>query len=191
MRLIAFACFTLAAAISAPASGAGSGPNGKAVSGNPPGVCPPAWHQATPPVNPALGCLPNNVYIPTRPDGTRDIPPGLCPEGWLPATPPLNPLLVCLPTTIAQPETISRSPDIGTVRAESLFCPHAWAAVSRLKHGALICLPRAVLARLPDPAGPGVPPGQCPEGWRPVTPPLNFVLGCLPNNLVQPNGSGD
>lgn len=149
---------------------------------NPPHLCPPGWSQATPPLNPALGCLPNDVYLPVNPDGTRNIPDGMCPHGWKPVTPPLNPLLVCLPTSVSTP-----SNGIGISKKDSAFCPRGWLAGSRLKNGALICLPRDVFAELPDPAlDPSVPPGDCPESWRPVTPPLNPVLGCLPNNLVQP-----
>lgn len=189
MRSTIFACIALAAAIPATALAESSAAKGAAAFANPPGVCPPGWQQATPPVNPALGCLPNQVYIPTGPEGMRNIPEGLCPEGWRPATPPLNPLLVCLPTQLQAPqaEALSRDPDLAISRADSLLCPRSWSAVSRLKHGALICMPRAILAELPDPAGPGVPPGQCPEGWRPVTPPLNPVLGCLPDTLVTPD----
>ncbi len=32
------------------------------------------------------------------------------------------------------------------------------------------------------------PPGDCPPGWRPVTPPLNPVLVCLPTIVVPPPG---
>lgn len=147
--------------------------------GLPPGACPPGFRPVTPPVNPALGCLPENVYLPTGRDGTRNIPEGMCPEGWRPVTPPLNPMLVCLPDQIT-----TEGFDNGR-RIRVLFsgCPRGWAPVTgRRNHDALICLPKRIIASLP--AVP--PPGQCPEGWRPVTPPLNFVLGCLPDTIMAP-----
>ncbi|MGK7912573.1 MAG: hypothetical protein AB4050_14015 [Synechococcus sp.] len=33
----------------------------------------------------------------------------------------------------------------------------------------------------------GLPPGQCPEGFSPATPPLNPQLGCLPDNMATPS----
>ena len=144
-----------------------------------PGDCPPGFRPATPPLNPALGCLPNNLFLPTGPDGVLNIPEGMCPEGWRPVTPPLNPLLVCLPNQISTPSF----DDGRRIRAFFSGCPRSWAPVSRRRHhDALICLPKRIIASLP--ASP--PPGQCPEGWRPVTPPLNPVLGCLPDTIIAP-----
>ena len=68
--------------------------------------CPEGFRPATPPLNPALGCLPDNVYMPP-PLPDPFIPPGGCPSGWQPVTPPLNPVLICLPTQIIlQPELL-------------------------------------------------------------------------------------
>jgi hypothetical protein len=36
--------------------------------------------------------------------------------------------------------------------------------------------------------GPGIPPGECPEGFTRATPPLNPQLGCLPNTITSDPG---
>lgn len=147
--------------------------------GLPPGTCPPGFRPSTPPLNPALGCIPDSFYLPTGRDGTLNIPEGMCPQGWRPVTPPLNPMLVCLPDQI-----VAESFDDGR-RIRVLFsgCPNGWAPVTkRRSKSALICLPKRIIASLPA----VLPPGQCPEGWRPVTPPLNPVLGCLPDTIIAP-----
>lgn len=144
-----------------------------------PGVCPPGFHPATPPLNPALGCLPDSFYLPIGPNGTPEIPPGRCPDGWEPVTPPRNPMLICQPKNrVAAGRPYPGRPDPG--------CPEGWLAVTPPVNPALICLPNRIVATLPGPTGPGLPPGVCPDGWWQVTPPLNPVLGCLPGTIVSP-----
>ena len=76
----------------------------------PNGDCPEGTIQATPPLNPQLGCIPNTITSGPNTDDsqaslsaepTRAVPPnGDCPEGTIQATPPLNPQLGCIPNTI-------------------------------------------------------------------------------------------
>ncbi len=72
--------------------------------GLPPGECPPGFSPARPPLNPALGCLPDFITLPLPPDfGPPD--PGSCPPGFRPARPPINPALGCLPDFITAPSS--------------------------------------------------------------------------------------
>lgn len=77
-----------------------------------PGLCPEGWVPATPPLNPQLKCVPNQIQsnppsrrtpLKKQVNHTHQFAPlpGLCPEGWVPATPPLNPQLGCLPNQMA------------------------------------------------------------------------------------------
>ena len=174
----------LAAAILSQAAGAGEHAHYTAKPDRPeiavPGICPPGWRPATPPLNPALGCLPNTLYLPPGRDGAPDIPEGKCPGGWEPVTPPLNPMLICKPKN----EVSERGgPRPGRIHPD---CPDGWMAVTPPLNRALICLPGRIVATLPGTTRPGLPPGECPKGWWPVTPPTNPVLGCLPNTFVTP-----
>lgn len=64
-------------------------------------LCPEGWVQVTPPLNPALRCLPGEMVAAEGGDPTRaPVNPIGCPDGWIPATPPLNPALRCLPNTL-------------------------------------------------------------------------------------------
>ena len=98
------AIFAAAALIVDPTVAAAAGPQSPGPGSTRDGVCPEGFRPATPPLNPALGCLPDNIYMPP-PLPDPFIPPGGCPSGWQPVTPPLNPVLICLPTDIIlQPE---------------------------------------------------------------------------------------
>jgi|GEM_PF-2372614 len=156
----------------------------------PPGDCPPGFRPATQPLNPALGCLPNNFYIQLDPNGRLpNIPDGDCPEEWQPVTPPLNPMLICLPgqlTTAPPPEGLQDRDSWWWPDRRHSICPNAWVPVTKRDNKeALICLPKRIAESLPVPV-PDNPQGECPDGWKPVTPPLNPVLGCLPNTVVMP-----
>ena len=85
-----------------------------------PGTCPPGWRPATPPLNPALGCLPNSVYFSPPSNGVIVVPPGKCPGGWKPVTPPLNPMLICLPTVFTGAPA---GPRVGRIQPG---CPDGW-----------------------------------------------------------------
>ncbi len=61
--------------------------------------CPPGFSQARPPLNPALGCLPDNITIP--PLGPLGPPTGACPPGFFRPPPPLNFQLGCLPNSLS------------------------------------------------------------------------------------------
>lgn len=144
------------------------------------GICPPGWRPATPPLNPALGCLPNSEYLAPGREGAIGIPDGRCPDGWEPLTPPRNPMLICKPKgVVAQPGL----PRPGRIDPR---CPQNWTAVTPPLNRALICLPDQIVATLPGTGAPGLPPGQCPDGWWRVTAPVNPVLGCLPDTIVSP-----
>jgi hypothetical protein len=146
-----------------------------------PGTCGPGWRPVTPPLNPALGCLPHSFYLEPDPSGEPNSPPGECPEGWRPVTPPLNPMLVCLPDQLVDPS----APDPSAGRPDP-FCPSHWKAVTPPLNPWLICLPDTIVGRLP-PSDSLPPVRDCPEDWVPITPPLNPVLGCLPDTLKDPS----
>ncbi len=158
-----------------------------------PGMCPQGFRPVTPPLNPALGCLPKNFYIQTTSFGRLALPPGGCPSGWKPVTPPLNPILICLPDTIVsvplEPTDTVEENDlqfrsaIGKRPTVDRRCPKRWTAiVDNRRKRVLVCLPKRIVRALP----PGPPPGDCPEGWKPVEDPVNPVLVCLPNTLITP-----
>ena len=127
-------------------------------------------------------------------DRTETQSSGICPPKWRPATRPLNPALGCLPASVYFLPQPDGAPDVPDGK-----CPEGWRPVTSPLNPMLICLPERlaaepsrlrlpdrIIARLPERTGPGLPPGQCPEGWWRVTSPVNPVLGCLPNTLVTP-----
>ena len=141
-----------AALIVDPTVAAAAGPQFPSPGSTRDGVCPEGFRPATPPLNPALGCLPDNIYMPP-PLPDPFIPPGGCPSGWLPVTPPLNPVLICLPAEISlQPASSAPSnPPRG--------CPEGWRPATPPRNPLLICLPNTIV--IPPP----VPAGDCPDGW--------------------------
>lgn len=156
---------------------------GPSRAGPDPGTCAPGWRPATPPLNPVLGCLPNNLYIGLDPDGgLASIPPGECPAGWNRVTPPLNPLLMCLPANLKDPMPL----DPAASRPDP-FCPPGWQQATDPLNFVLGCLPNQIVSRLPDSRNvPDCGVDCCPEGWKQVTSPLNPLLGCLPDTFVDP-----
>jgi hypothetical protein len=61
-----------------------------------PGDCPEGTVRATPPLNPALGCIAATIAVETG----GELHPEPCPDGWVEAEPPVNPELGCLPDTL-------------------------------------------------------------------------------------------
>ncbi|MFN8422248.1 MAG: hypothetical protein U0470_02290 [Anaerolineae bacterium] len=112
---------------------------------------------------------PNAGYAPARPDG------------WVPATPPLN---SCARLPAGQRRVRLSAP----TRAAKPTGRHV---PGRLPPGDVAA--ELVLGYLPNnfyvaPGGTmgSIPPGGCPTGWRQVTPPLNPLLGGLPDALPEP-----
>ena len=80
-----------------------------------PGQCPPGWIRATPPLNPQLGCIPNQIQTQSQPELKRQTvqigspnqtfapPSNDCPPGFQQATHPVNGQLGCLPNTFKKP----------------------------------------------------------------------------------------
>ena len=62
-------------------------------------------------------------------------------------------------------------------------CPSGWVR-SSAPGG---CQPGSYTTLDARPIEAGLPPGGCPEGFSPATPPLNPQLGCLPDNVAAPS----
>ncbi len=130
-----------------------------------PPECPEGTTQASPPLNPQLGCLPNTVTSepdsdesPQRTSDSATLannPDGQCPEGTVQASPPLNPQLGCLPNTVTLEPDSDESPQ-------------------RTSDSATLAIP---------------PKDECPKGF--VQAP-NPDLGCIANNETsKPSSKGN